>query len=77
MSSFKKEIVAKPDQATARFYAWLDTQKPKPPDEKEKKRMKEAIEFDLQHRRVYLGITVEERMKTFRSLGYLYDERDN
>lgn len=51
----------------------LPVPKPEPVDAKEKARRLAAMEYDYEHRTKYLGITREERMETFRNLGYFED----
>jgi hypothetical protein len=65
--------LAEAGKAQKRLLAWLESQKPTPPNKKEIKRMEEAIAFDFDHMRVYLGQTVKQRLAIFELNGYLYD----
>ena len=71
--SVTQEIVPLTDE-TQEFLNWLKTQGPKPPNKKEQKRMAKAIEDDLRCCEQRLGETPEQRLQSFKSLGYLYEE---
>lgn len=65
--------LAEAQRAFKNLLAYLNSQVYSPPNKKEKERMARAIEFDLTHLRVYLGISIEDRLAQFGRLGYLYD----
>ena len=67
------KAIAEAQKANKKFLDWLNSQVQSPPNKKEKERMTSAIAFDMDHMRVYLGQTVEERMEIMGRLGYIYD----